>query len=519
MNTVKNYFFFLFFILFFSNSSFAETLNDAAKTRFYEGSSQNSHSFKLSLNQPLAVDASVFYKTEDGTALAGHDYIAMSGTAVIRAGETSVLIPVEILGDLTIEKDETFSLIISKPTGGVFSEDLTEMKVTYTILNDDIEIRVRETANNHIHYFLLQIGTPLAMDASVDYETRNGTATSGEDYQSTSGVAIIKAGETKTLIAVEIWGDTKIENDETFSLVISNPTGATFGSEITEIVSTHTIVNDDFAAPVDPTQSIAKSLSRTMLSGITPILATQTILEQPADFANPIAMNRSNIILPCSSSGTFEFIFTDDASVDLKYSKVNDQFVVKVIQCNNGTTTSAGYYALKITGVTGETTSSELTLTNLSVVDSLTNSIFAGLLTTSELKPITNVDSELNINSTNLQLTSNGTNYAFSNINTMVATETASSERKLERYNTTVTLSNSTNNGVYSTDIINSLKIAATDQYPYEGQLRIQRQNGTMNIIITVIDATKVRVETDTSGDNIADYTQDVLWSELSRGF
>jgi hypothetical protein len=518
MNTVKNYFF-LFFILFFSNSSFATTLNEAVKTRFYEGSSQNSHSFKLSLSQPLAVDASVFYETEDGTALAGQDYIAISGTAVILAGKTSILIPVEILGDLTLEKDETFSLIISKPTGGIFSEDLTEMKVTYTILNDDIEIRVHETANNHIHYFLLQIATPLAMDASVNYQTRNGTATAGEDYESTSGVAIIKAGETKTLIAVKIWGDTKIEKDETFSLVISNPIGATFGPETTEIVSTHTIVNDDFAAPVDPTQSIAKNLSRTMLSGVTPILTTQTILEQPADFANPLAMNISNRESACPSSGTFEFTFTDDASEDSKYSKVDDGFAVKVVQCNNGTTTSAGDYALKITGVTGETTRSELTLTHLSVVDSSTNSTFAGLLTTSELKPNNNADSVLEVNSSNLQLTSNGTTYAFSNINTTVATETASSERKLERYDTTVTLSNSTNNGVYSTAIIHPLKIAATDQYPYEGQLRIQRQNGTMNIIITVIDATKVRVETDTSGDNIADYTQDVFWSELSSGF
>ena len=63
------------------------------------------------------------------------------------------------------------------------------------------------------------------------------------------------------------------------------------------------------------------------------------------------------------------------------------------------------------------------------------------------------------------------------------------------------------------------MKIRSSDNYPYEGQFTIQRQDAIMNITVTVNSSTSVTIDTDTSGDNIADYTQTVAWSELSSGF
>ncbi len=253
---MKKYFFYLFSILLVSGNTFAVSLVDGIRTSFYEGSSNHIHYFKLSLNRSYAVDISVTYKTQDGTALAGSDYIATSNVAVIPAGETSILIPVEIIGDTGIETDETFSLVISKPIGVIFPQGQTEIVATYTILNDDVKKRMNETDSNHTHYFLLEIPHPRTIDVSVDYQTRDGTAIAGEDYATTSGVASIIAGETKTLIGIEILGDTKIEEDETFSLVISNPIGGSFTAGVTEIVSTHTLLNDDFLIR-EPTRAVS----------------------------------------------------------------------------------------------------------------------------------------------------------------------------------------------------------------------------------------------------------------------
>ncbi len=99
--------------------------------------------------------------------------------------------------------------------------------------------------SNPINYFKLAIDQALEIDASVSYSTRDGSAQAGQDYMSTSGTITIPAGQTYVLIPVEILADTITEADEIFSLVIRNPIGAVFPAGISEISSTHTIIDDD----------------------------------------------------------------------------------------------------------------------------------------------------------------------------------------------------------------------------------------------------------------------------------
>ncbi|MBF0263817.1 MAG: hypothetical protein HQL46_00980 [Gammaproteobacteria bacterium] len=103
-----------------------------------------------------------------------------------------------------------------------------------------------EGDTNHTNYFLLQLSRPLTTEVSVDFETKDGTATIADnDYTETRGTAIIEPNSISTTIAVEIIGDTKSEPDETFSLILSNPQGISFPAGVTSITKTRTIVNDD----------------------------------------------------------------------------------------------------------------------------------------------------------------------------------------------------------------------------------------------------------------------------------
>ena len=97
----------------------------------------------------------------------------------------------------------------------------------------------------HVNYFILEIKTALTHDISIQYTTRDGTATAGEDYIATSGTATLLAGETHISIAVDIIGDNIAEEDETFSLVASQVVGASLPNQSTELVATHTIIDDD----------------------------------------------------------------------------------------------------------------------------------------------------------------------------------------------------------------------------------------------------------------------------------
>jgi len=80
---------------------------------------------------------SVNYTTRDGTAIAYQDYIPTSGTLVLYPDENHAQIPVEILGDSTIEADETFYLDIFDPIGATFFNNQIVLTAQRTIINDD----------------------------------------------------------------------------------------------------------------------------------------------------------------------------------------------------------------------------------------------------------------------------------------------------------------------------------------------------------------------------------------------
>ena len=80
---------------------------------------------------------------------------------------------------------------------------------------------------------------------TVAYTTANGTATAGQDYTAKSGTVTFAAGETTKTVSVAVAGDTAVEPNETLTVTLSNPSGATIadGSAI------GTITNDDVQAP------------------------------------------------------------------------------------------------------------------------------------------------------------------------------------------------------------------------------------------------------------------------------
>lgn len=80
---------------------------------------------------------------------------------------------------------------------------------------------------------------------SVDFSTRDGTATAGQDYLSVSGTLNLYPGESKAVIPVEVLGDTFREADEYFYLDVSNPVGGSFGPGILTLTAVRTILNDD----------------------------------------------------------------------------------------------------------------------------------------------------------------------------------------------------------------------------------------------------------------------------------
>jgi hypothetical protein len=189
-------------------------------------------------------DLTVEYETINGTATAGQDYTATSGTLSFANGETSKTIQVPILDDLTTEPDETFTLSlknaanlesISAPASMVITiQDRTTVPALLSFNASVIEGNAGTTTDAR---FEVRLSAATGRTISVNYATANFNAhggaacgTQGVDYESTSGTITFQPGMFSIFVPVKVCGDTSAEANETFSLNLSGASNATIAN-------------------------------------------------------------------------------------------------------------------------------------------------------------------------------------------------------------------------------------------------------------------------------------------------
>ncbi len=93
-------------------------------------------SFTVSLGAVSSLEVSVDWKTSDGTAAAGKDYTASSGTLTIPPGELEQAIAVTLFNDALDEDDETLSVSLSNAVNVTVADGTAEG----TIVDDDVSL-------------------------------------------------------------------------------------------------------------------------------------------------------------------------------------------------------------------------------------------------------------------------------------------------------------------------------------------------------------------------------------------
>ena len=191
---------------------------------------------------------SVDFATADDTAtVADSDYVSNSGTLNFASGITSQTISVTVNGDTVGEADEAFQVVLSNPTPGAEISDDTGIG---TIENDDfatfsiadVSLDEGDFGTTAFTFTVTRSVNTLGTNA-VDFATADGTANSGSDYTSASGTLSFIPGATTQTFTVNVSGDFEAEDDETFSVMLTNPTNSAL---IDDGSATGTIQNDDF---------------------------------------------------------------------------------------------------------------------------------------------------------------------------------------------------------------------------------------------------------------------------------
>ena len=111
-----------------------------------EGNSGATLKFPVTLSSATSKAVTVNYKTTDGTAKAGSDYKATTGTVTIPAGSTSGIARVKVLSDKVHENDEQLNVRLGSPSYGT----IADRKARGTIVDDDTRVGLHlQQANGH----------------------------------------------------------------------------------------------------------------------------------------------------------------------------------------------------------------------------------------------------------------------------------------------------------------------------------------------------------------------------------
>lgn len=152
-------------------------------------------------------------------------------------------------------------------------------------------------------------------DVSVRVDTSNGSASANSDYAAISGqmVNFAAGGSTTATVTIQISGDTIYESDETFQVVLSNPTGATMA----DALGVGTIINDDAGV------AIGDSTVTEGATGITIATFTATLDGTvPGGFSLPISSSNGTataasdyVAVPKGAAITFDGIHGEAKTV------------------------------------------------------------------------------------------------------------------------------------------------------------------------------------------------------------
>ena len=206
---------------------------------------------------------------ETGDTASAADISTTTRTATIIAGFTSGSCEIGTWQENTDAEDETFTVTLSNPSSN--AQLGTPVTARGTIKNDDdpptlsVDDAMGLESNGFLT-FLTRISAASGKTVTVDVDTSvetGDTAASGTDFTAYSETLTYNPGDLTVSFTVRVTNDTDVENNETFTVTLSNPSNA----GISDATAKGTIEDDD-AAPAPTITDVAVTS--------TPVLATDT---------------------------------------------------------------------------------------------------------------------------------------------------------------------------------------------------------------------------------------------------
>ncbi|MBP6057462.1 MAG: hypothetical protein KA524_03425, partial [Nitrosomonas sp.] len=258
--------------------------------------------FVITLDRPSTSAVTMNYATQNGTAVAGADFVAKSGSLSFAPGETAKTVKVTITNDAAFEASEAFNLALSAITNattldGVGTSTIFENDAVAVgnsrISVDDVVVDESQTYAD----FLVRLDAPNTAAVTVNYATSANTAAFNSDYLHLTGSLMFAPGEMVKTVRVSLLGGTTAEVAESFQLVLSSPSAnATLadGSALATIIDNDAPsgipvarITDAVVDETDQTTTVTVILNKPNTTGVTFDVAGQNVTAgNNSDFRN-----------------------------------------------------------------------------------------------------------------------------------------------------------------------------------------------------------------------------------------
>ncbi|OQY29802.1 MAG: hypothetical protein B6244_02230 [Candidatus Cloacimonetes bacterium 4572_55] len=188
--------------------------------------------FELSLSTASGRSVSVDYELVQGTATEDDDYTPPeTQTLVFQPGETSGTLSIPVIDDLLDEDDETFFVDLSDPVNVTISDNQGQCEIIDNDAMPTFSIEDAQVIENDVGSIQINVTASLSAasgrSVSVNYATADVSAEGGNDYEIIPESTLeFSEGQTTGNVAVTIFSDQIDEDDETFSLNLTNPINA-----------------------------------------------------------------------------------------------------------------------------------------------------------------------------------------------------------------------------------------------------------------------------------------------------
>lgn len=225
----------------------------AVTTSALEGNSGTTNFvYKLVRTGSLSGDASVSYSVAGSGSHAADvnadDFTGLTGNVALQNGVGTTFLTVQVKGDLLPEMDEDFTVTLSNGVGVLVDDGAKQ--ASSTILADDTQFAIQVPANQmesgSFDYVVTRVGVTSAQQVLSWVIAGTGSSPASDaDFTDYSGTLTFAAGATVATLAVGLYNDTELENDETFRLTFLPVSGATFLNGVR--YADGTIIDDEVA--------------------------------------------------------------------------------------------------------------------------------------------------------------------------------------------------------------------------------------------------------------------------------